>query len=932
MRRLSCAVLGALSLCVGAVAHAQSEVDDAERSVFLVYSGGSAGIGQDAYAFGVHRRLARAALAAGLELQVERVLHGVFHQQGSAVWGVDGTTASTVRFLSAGPPECVVEWEGVGLRTPTEWVLLPEHPDPPMRRLPQTAAAPVVWRRCEAGGVAAHWVGPPDVEGLDWELEAFDVRMAVDYTAMDATRALPVLVLGMPRQEAGRRARAMLELLASRPDAVYVDAGGFVPGASSVMPGQMSLHRPTGFDLLAQLRPAALVPGHTELAPGPRALLDEAATRGLNYVGTNWRSDDPALALPSVIRRRIGEVEVAFLGVIDPTVAAVNVKLEAEGVRLVDPVDAVQEAVDELVLGEVPVDLVVLLAQVPPALQAELRARLYGIDLHLGDPTAATLRVEREVIDARPVARLDRASPLSLPMDGLLTAEVSLGPVGVRRVEVHTVPVTADDPTYAPVSAAVTRVRARVYPGHDGVIVPAPTGVLAQVAPATLDKLVCEAVLDATGADAVFLPALARGVDVPGPLTERMISDRLALLDLLETHQIDGDRMKDFLMRAGGHVPIACGADVGSPSPNVRGRTVDGTRTYRVVTTDRARLTTGLGPLLAGATAGLVLQSPSFRPVVDADGAPRPLAAVAMEGLRAWEARSEGAPWVEDVVARTAATRDPLWVLDVDRLSLRVESVQRTERPDAYSQVPETLINSPNSLTLGGDVDLRLETGGPRVAWEARFRSTYTRLSLTDATPQETADDWRLSSALSLPSAAIRLGGVRRLSPYGELMFDSEYTPLRDSDDVLQPQQADLSLTMGLSTVPWRWLLRLRVGGFVNQDMARLDEKTPEVGGRLEAQTRHDLLRASAVRLETRWEALVFGGTRQDDASDLRFRAWGELRLQLRLIRWLHVAMYAQGLVAQGRVPETRPLVAATTVGAALDLAAAFRLGDYERR
>src|SRR5690606_7860717 len=104
---------------------------------------------------------------------------------------------------------------------------------------------------------------------------------------------------------------------------------------------------------------------------------------------------------------------------------------------------------------------------------------------------------------------------------------------------------------------------------------------------------------------------------------------------------------------------------------------------------------------------------------------------------------------------------------------------------------------------------------------------------------------------------------------------------------------------------------------------------TPEVGGRMEGQTRHDLLRASAVRVETRWEAMVFGATRQDTARDLRFRAWGEVRLQLRLIRWLSVAMYAQGLVAQGRVPGTRQVVTATTVGAALDLAAAFRLSGY---
>lgn len=895
------------------------------REVRLVYTGGSGGVGPARYAFEVHERLA--AAATGAELAAERPLHGVFHQGPHAVWGADDRVDTTVRFLRAGDPSCEVTRRGTALGTPTERVLLPEA-TPTLAEIPGVTATEVVWHRCEAGGVAAVWVGPPDAPPPTWDVDDFVVRLAVLYSL----GADPVYVLGLPRQESGRQVQAIRDQLAALPGAVYVDAGGFVPGASSVAYGAMSLHRPTALRALDALGPAVLVPSASELAPGPRAFLEEARRHELPYIATNWVAEDATLALPPVERLELGGVDVAFLGVVDPAIGEVGRRLGGSGITLSDPVAAVQAQADALARSADPPDLVVLLAFATPALQAALRSELHGIDLHIGDRYAATLRVQSVRTEILPFDPFHEAAPITLPMDGVAVLRARIGDDGLEELVVEPIAVPHDAPADPEVAAAITAVRAEVYPGHDEVLVPSTAeDPLGTVPETTLDRLVCEAVLEATGADAAFLPELADAVTLPGPLTEIQVSDRLALLDVLEVHAVDGDRMRDFLFQVQGEVDTTCGADVGSRFPKVRGRYLDANRTYRVVTTDRARETTDLGAILAAGSADLVLHHPKHRVLTDAEGRPRLLSEVALSALEAWrETAEEG--WVAAVVGRSPADKAPLWLLDVDRLSVRTESFQRTERPDAYEQVPETLINSPGSFTLGAETDLGVEYSDAELLWDLRGRASYTRLAIAEQAAQETADDLQLSTSVSLPRLAFPVGGDPSWMPYAEVLFDSELTPVEDDGDAL-PRQADLSLTVGLSVLKWRWVRELRAGAFVNQDLGHLpgnrlgvSEKGPEYGGRLDLETRHDFFEASSVRVETRWAAQVFGDTRFDDAADLRTRVQGEVRLKLRLVRWLDAALFAEGLLVQGRVPATREPAAAATVGAALDLAAAFRL------
>jgi 2',3'-cyclic-nucleotide 2'-phosphodiesterase (5'-nucleotidase family) len=901
----------------------------------IVYTGGAGAVGSERYHFTLHRDLARVAAGNDAELVVDRPVHGFFHQGESAFWAESGEVGPALVLLDGEDPSCEVIRSGVALQSQTERVLLPPIEgdlDAALRSLPGVDVEEVVWQRCTAGRMTGLLVGPPDAAPLEWAVERFTVRMGVRYDLVADDRSDPVWVLGLPTQEAGRRIQAIRDRVAVNPGSVYVDAGEFVPGASSVEYGAMSLHRKTGLDALASLEPAALVPGASELAPGPKVLLAEARAHGLPYVATNWTTEDPALRLPPSLRVSLDGTETAFLGFIDPTTRAAAT-LEGSGVTLSDPIEAVTREVRRLEASDDPPALIVLIGLSTPRLRARMERELRGVDLLIGDHTTPIAALDQLRIELGSDFDRARQPGVSLPVDGVSDAAIRIEDERVTRVDVRAVPVTALRPTDAEVSARITKVRAKVYPGRDQVLVPA-TGdePLGTVSPRTLDRLVCEAVLETSGADVVFLPSLPTGADVPGGLTELQVADRLAMLDRLEVHKVDGDRMENFLFQVQGEVDNHCGADVGARFARVRGWFIDTNRTYRVVTTDRVRQSTDLGEILANGSADLALHLPKFAPLVLDGSDTARLSAVALAALRAW--RDQDDPdWVESVVGRSSADRAPLWVLDVDRISLRTSTFRRPERPEAYGNVPETLINSPSSFTLGAEIDSNLTYTDTRVWWDVRARGAYTRLELEGETPQEAADDWRVSTSMSLPRLAFPTGDGLRVMPFGEVLLDSEFTPLLDDAGNRLPRQADLSLTVGLAALRWRWVRALRLGAFVNQDLGRLPGnvagvtvKTPEYGGRLTAETRNDFFSASSLRFETLWDAMVFGNTPQDDAADLRLRVEAQARLRLRLIRWLDGALFVDGFLVQGRVEETRMPAGAVTFGAALDMAAAFRL------
>jgi hypothetical protein len=901
-------------------------------SVRLVTSGGSGGIGSGSYRFSLAERVA-GHLASQNGVQALVPYHGALAQGPFALLAADGRVA-TLLDLVGGEVTCTEPARGSALQTGTEWLVVPGVTPPP-EWLVQIAQPgnpePVAVRRCSGSGSEALLVAPDGHgEDPDWALQAWEFRLALRGEIAVEDTPIDAHFIGIPADEASRRVALLERLLSEHPDARFVDTGAFVDGTSSVRDGALSLHRPVGFSVLDRLDPLALAPGRTELAGGARVFLAEAAAADLPYVATNWETEDPELSLPDVLLQEVetdgGTVRVAFLGIVDPIVHTQAPQLAVDGVTLTDPVPAARAAIDALATGSTPPDAVVVLTTAGPALMDTLRTELHGAHVLLGDTGAETDRLATLEATLRLDGGTGPANPVTLPVDGIAIVELGLAREGdgwsLASTVVQPQPVPGELPLDADVRERIGETRATEYPPLDHPLLPASqASPNAPIDQATWEKLVCEAVREYTDADAVFLPELAAGAPIPGPLTELLAVDRLAMLDTIEVHRVPGDRMERLLFKSYGLVPVHCGAPLGQRWPKARGRYIEDERVYRIASTDRARTATDIGGLLKEAYSPWALDKPGHKPVLGPDGEPVTLRTAVLGTLRSLRDDPEVDDLVTELADRSASDRPPMWLLRVRALSARVERFQGTEN-DAYANIPETLATSPSSLTLGGDLDVALDYSSSHLLWDLRLRSKYTSLSTADEAGQETADDLKPSTSVSLPGAAIPVPKFLDLMPYGEVFLDSEITPIESDGDTLA-RQADLWFTVGLSAKRKGIVRALRLAGFGLRDLSTPD-KAMEFGARLEWETRYVF--GPGLKWTSECDASVYGNTPDQDDSDLRFRALLDTAIALPLARYLDISVYGQGFLFQGRVPATSDLGAAWTIGFSLDVSGAFEL------
>lgn len=871
----------------------------------LVWTGALGGIGSGRTRFDLHERVPPGTLKS------VRPVHGWLVQRSFLLHAADGRVATLTALLS-GPetPACTPVDTVTVLTSPTEHLILPGELPAWTRglRLRQRSATRLT---CTAGGATAELLRLGTAEGMPrWETAEWETRLGLAWTMDDDSERD---VISVPQAEGTRRIAALEQALSD--GAIFVDAGSFVDGASSVQEASLSLHRQTGFDALRRLSPVALVPGATELVAGYDVLKGEAGD--LPYTAANWKAEDPARALPDHRVVDVDGQQVAFIGVVDPAVARSVPRLADEGITLLDPVAAIPPVVEAL--GD-DVDLVVVLGDLPPHRLARVRQEVTGVDLLLGDASADLIgarHIEVALADPDPWSA---AAAVTLPLGGVYRGRIDLVDGRPSRILAVPVPITpAIDPDPEAL-ARVTEVRLSTYPDLDHPLLPSAKPTEALSAP-VFAKAICESIQDRTRAELVLLPELGQP-ETPGPLTELLVVDELAMPDTLELHRVPGDRFVKLLDQLVGMVPTTCGAPLAERFPKARGRYLENDRVYRVVTTDRMRRASPeLSSLLDTGHGALgVLDPDAFTPVTNDAGETLTLRGAALDSLRALR-ETWGDGLLTELVSRDASRKDPQWLVRVSQLSLRVEGFQGVD-DDAYSQVSETLATSPSSFTLGTASDVALEYSDRRLAWDARGRSVFTRLR-TDEQVQETADDLKLSTSLSLPGVSTpEVAGIS-LRPYAEGLYDSELTAVENDDGTRNPLQRDLSLTLGMSAARKGILRTLRVGAFGLVDLSR-PEKQPELGARAEGETLVTF--GPRLRWTTTLDAFLYGSTPDDDASDLRFKARLDSRLQLPLSRWLGLAVYGTGFAFQGRVEETRAVAASYSLGASLDVSGIFEL------
>jgi hypothetical protein len=894
------------------------------------------GIGSGRYRFKLPWEIQGLLKERGGHIEEIQPIHGCLTQGVYTLIAPNRRADHLVQFLNDGPITCAQKENGLSIRTPTEdlYIAAELSNHDWVKRLQEEygMAEPIQSKVCaNAKGLQARLIGPKfgHLEPESWEIDAFEFRLAFRLNLKESDSHRSVHIVGRPSQESARQVHLLKQLRNKEEHTIYVDAGSFVDGTSSVRDGRLSLHRPLGFNILKELNPTALAPGETELAGGPTAFLKEARAAGLPYVATNWNATDQDLELPEHIVKEVqgsnGTIRVAFLGVIDPTILNWVPSIGIEGITLTDPAEAVTAKVKELKAQAEPPDLILVLTTARSKLLRSLH-RVEGVDLIVGN----TKRRFERVKELRYLVRhedVPRESVIGVfPVDGVNVGHLSFiqrhasWTLSEARIVPHLVPANATpDPG---VLSAISRTRAKVYPELDEELIPTPTDdPLSSLNHEKWSALVCESVRQFSDADVVLLPELPQGEMLPGEATELMVVDRLAILDGLELHHIPGNRLVSFLRSLGGIVPLSCGGSLGEGKAKVQGRPVDADRIYRVVSTDRARVTF-LGPYLKSAYSTRLLD-PGFEKLEDPLGRPITLRSAVLNIFR--DIRRDYAPVDRRAAFQSVATpsisqKQPLWLIRIARLSTTFQRFDGANN-EKFANVPETLVTSPSSQSLGIEADLSLNYSGIALSWDARVRASFSELEVKGLTTEELADDLRISSAFSAPGINFQTP-LFQIMPFVEVLFDSEITPVTADQSTL-PRQQDLLFELGLGAKKTALIRTLRVGAFVGTDLNKTSDFI-DYGARFELETLKVLRRA--LRFSTLVDGWAYGDTPDDNKSDLRFKIRAESRLALPLARYLDLSVFFQAFVFQGRLESLSEIDASYTFGLALDIRSAFNL------
>ena len=521
------------------------------------------GVGSGRYRFDIPKLVANQSRNEHPKLTHVTPFHGCLVQGPFSLLSPDRSVQSILEFLKNGPITCDGGKPAIERRTSREQLILNTNGIASTwlssLDIPGAQREPISTRICRnSNKETAILVGPAfdDTEPSSWKLGSFEFRLGLELSFEKGDQKDQAIVLGIPDREASRRFQHLRDLLEEKNHTFYVDSGSFLDGSSSVRDGALSLHRQLTLSMLSRLGATALAPGDTELVAGAQVLVNEARESELPYVATNWETEEAELELPKYLIREVPDplepIRLAFLAIVDPEIARWAPQLVVDGVKLTDPVDAINQTVHELYQSDEPPDFVVVLTTGTPQTLTELKSGLSGVDLVIGDKTGRILRTESATIHIEQRSDPDRKVAALIPVEDIASADLTFARQADRwvlsKIEYRPHRVRGDFPPDPEVLAEVTGTRAKVYLDRDRLLLPPPPGP-----PETAWKgrdwtrTVCESVLKESDADIMLLPNLPEPPAIPGPLTELLVMDRLALLDRLEEHRIPGDKIKNLL-------------------------------------------------------------------------------------------------------------------------------------------------------------------------------------------------------------------------------------------------------------------------------------------------------------------------------------------------------------------------------------------------
>ena len=828
-------------------------------------------------------------------------------------------------------PQCNLSPHKLGRVTATERVIVDQSTDEIL------AVEPDLWTvfawKCTKDNVTFELLnfGGGSIEEMgsvekfpSWTVNDFEFRPTMHLSVAGQS----VDIIGRPMQELSRIYNHILER-----EGFYVDVGNFVHGYTSIEDKGFSKYRYFDYEWLSALEPFALGIGRNELIAGVDNFIKETHGMDLPYLATNLKAPEgykgrvfPTHKIHTIEHETGNASTVLFLSILDPEWAEQVPQIKSEGWEILDPNESMKTLLASLEEEQNKPDAVVVLTSASTKVLQEIRQRGPSIDLLLGDHTLATHRISEQVIDLHEIDKTEKGAPLTLPMDGLQLVWLEIGNGFLQRLQHNVVDIYESDAVNSSVQRQIMDTRLPYYGQQNEQRL-------------TLDHLewnerlsqddwelfLCGVVLERTGADTVLLDGFRPPKGI-GTLTEKHISDALAVNDVVEIHRIPGKNYKRFLDQAKGATSASCGVKPGTGSPKPKGHAIETGMFYTVATTDQVRLRRGLGLLIQANQSSKWLDAPKMETLIRGNGEQLGLRSMILEAVREYDTAA-ATPSLKKVTEQTSTIDKQRWWLKLNDVGLTTDSFE-SPQVEELASVPETMINNPSSASLGTMVDVSLDYIAPKSKSTFRAQSQYSALYATvdeqeDLQKQETADDLRFTGTWSYTAADWTLGKLS-VMPFGEVLMDAEWTPIELEDGSLATRQSDFSLTTGISTKPWRSIRNVKLGVLVNRDLAQLDTKPNEWAGSMQFTSSKSFSQALIWGNEGTMN--IYGNTPDDDASDLRLRAYGKSKLTMPISSNFGVSFYATGLLVKGRSIENDVWGHGWNLGVSVDVLGTFSM------
>ncbi len=666
-----------------------------------------------------------------------------------------------------------------------------------------------------------------------------------------------------------------------------------------------------------------VVPFEFELGLGASALLDlKKEFKGLGFLAANIKTKTPGL-LEATRTVSAGGARFGLIGLVDPGVKGSLSRHALNDWAFEDPVAAATREVQALRLSGV--DVVIVLSNLPPQLNADISRRVAGIDTIVADLHE---RWSPESLQVR-VDLLDR--PYSRPGSPALVARGFANGLGVGRVEAR---IAADDrPGFhlttlrhelasvtdrvqgdVALAAEVRALRDASSRERGEMLVPsfieletaAPklknydsTTAQGRISKHMWEEFMARVLRRRGSAEIAIIRPLSHFPPLIGKLHEDEVRGWLWTDEAIVTLDLRGADLQELLVEDSGRELVLSGLD--RKTGLINGRRLDDSVLYRVATTDllfegarfrgfergrRVRRTFHLGPdgLSAGSGGSVTLRE------------------LVLDELRRVRATSKGDAQIQKVAALLAP--DPLFerlsTFYFDRPTLFGSLVQGFNN-EAYGSVPESRATAQKSSLFGASGRFRLVQDGQGFTTEYGTTVAYSKQTTTSIAGRRSALEVTDDLVADITVRPKIGGGARRFGPFARAIFDTEFSAtVNPQTAISNPRQAALSGVLGFMKArgpKWRVL---ELGGVVETDLSR-DTLLAGVSARVEFQAGQPGRLNYRFRNQLNW----FAYTGDADASVLSLRYNMVHEVLFPLFDELSLSVAADGFLFRGATSTT---------------------------